>query len=170
MTFNATFCVSLLYSNFTNWFSHHKNTSQIIHDECLRPRACGNAGSSCCCQSVLNIKVMIPTQASMNGKEKLNVHFHRPLIISNIPDPDLHIAERGRLPLFHHFGNFETQTVVKLLMITISMLVGLQRVVVDFASTRFREYKWSIFYVGSVTKRCPDAGFKAFFFVVAAMI
>ena len=80
-TFDATFCVSLLYSHFTNWFPHYKNTSQIIHDECLRPRACGNAGSSCCCQSVLNLKVMIPTQASLNGKEKLNVHFH-PLIIS----------------------------------------------------------------------------------------
>ena len=56
-TFDATFCVSLLYSHFTNWFPHYKNTSQIIHDVCLRPRACGNAGSSCCCQSVLNLKV-----------------------------------------------------------------------------------------------------------------
>ena len=100
----------------------------------------------------------------MNGKEKLNVHFHRPLIISNIPDPDLHIAERGRLPHFHHFGNFETQTAVKLL-IMISMFVGLQRVV-DFASTRFCEYKWSVFSVGSVTKHCPHGGF----FVVAAVI
>ena len=69
------------------------------------------------------------------------------------------------MPHFHHFGNFETQTAVKLLMIMISMFVGLQGVV-DFASTRFFEYKWSVFSVGSVTKHCPDGGF----FVVAAVI
>ena len=80
----------------------------------------------------------------------------------------MHIAERGRFPICHHFGNSESQTPVKLfiMVIMISMFVGLQRVVFDFVSTRFSVYKWSVFSIGSVTKRGPDGGF----FVVAAVI
>ena len=69
---------------------------------------------------------------------------------SNVPDPDLNHAKGGRLTIFHHFRDLDSQTSVESLkMITLGISI-------DLASTRFRFIEHMIISVGSVTKRRPD--------------